>query len=276
MGALLTSQKTLDEFKSIGCNNRVLERIFLFGGYSPSNKGCTNQLYSLKFSSQPCKISKHKCNFTETTIINSIKSQQSSQPTATTNDSDTKTMAVEFNVDKMDNGINKSSNNRLCNVTPMRVTRRSRLQQQPQNMSTMKQPQNKQQTQNNNDSLISDSLLNQSMLPSTTKKKSSSNRRHARSKRVSIVQTPVRAKGSNVSTNKIEIYPMFESLAATQKINGLDPELIETHQRFKGGENNTDIKPEYHKKGKHKHQKSVHWQFIERLLLNFDETLLEH
>merc|ERR1712233_128366 len=64
-----TQNKPLNEFKSIGCNNRVLERLFVFGGYSPAKRGCTNQLYSLKFSSQPCKIANHKCNFTKTSII---------------------------------------------------------------------------------------------------------------------------------------------------------------------------------------------------------------
>merc|ERR1712083_323911 len=104
--ALLESHKTLNQFKSIGCNNRVLERLFIFGGYSPSKRMCSNQLYSLKFSSQPCKILNHKCNFSKTSIIEQTINNQSLH-------------------DKQQN------NNRLSNVTPMRVTRKSHIPSLP-------------------------------------------------------------------------------------------------------------------------------------------------
>merc|ERR1719474_314858 len=67
--ALVEGQKAVDEHRAIGCNQRILEKLFVFGGYQPQNKECTNKLYALKFSSEACPIDEsHKCTFGETLI----------------------------------------------------------------------------------------------------------------------------------------------------------------------------------------------------------------
>jgi len=106
------------------------------------------------------------------------------------------------------------------------------------------------------------------MKPSTIKRSN-----NIKSKRVSIVQTPVRVK-SLLSSN-INAFSRFESAAANQKITGLDPELIENHQRYKDENKSQIIDIIKDDEREHKNKKSIHWQFIERLLLNFDETLLD-
>merc|ERR1712154_109237 len=176
--ALLESHKTLNEFKSIGCNNRVLERLFIFGGYSPSKRICSNQLYSLKFSSQPCKISNHKCNFSKTSIIDQTINNNNNNNIINDDDKEQQ---------------QQQENNRLCNVTPMRVNRRSHIPSLP-SLPSIPSTKNKK---------------NKMAKPITIK------RSNIKSKRVSIVQTPVRVK-SLLSTN-INAFSRFESVAANQK-----------------------------------------------------------
>merc|ERR1712223_1787749 len=67
-----------------------------------------------------------------------------------------------------------------------------------------------------------------------------------------------------MQAENIGVFPMFESQHANVKINGLDPELVENHQHSHP-----------HHRPHKKHKPSVHWKLIERLVLNFDESLLE-
>ena len=61
-------------------------------------------------------------------------------------------------------------------------------------------------------------------------------RKKKKPKRVSIVQTPVRAKP--LTPGNMKGFKMFASSHANQKINGLDPELVGMkHQRYDGQKN---------------------------------------
>ena len=71
--ALVESHNSISSHRSTGCKQRALERLFVFGGYQPQNKRCTNELYSFKFLSDPCPaLDSHRCAFTETPIIKRI------------------------------------------------------------------------------------------------------------------------------------------------------------------------------------------------------------
>lgn len=111
-------------------------------------------------------------------------------------------------------------------------------------------------------------------------------------KRVSIVQTPVRAK--QCLTTNVHKFSMFESKLANQKLHeGLDPELVadcknkeklignhkqrceEVRGRDRSSTKSTPNSKGNRVKGKGERAKSVHWMLIERLLLNFDESMLD-
>lgn len=280
--ALLESHKSLDEFKSIGCNKRTLERLFVFGGYSPARRACTKQLYSLKFSSQPCKIANHQCNFTKTVILDQVP--QNNIIEIKQNDSNQNDES-DLNGDQ-ETGLqlDKLANNRLSNVTPMRVSMRSRIspaqkqQAQPQTM-LQAQDMNRQQNDDNQSTNINQSLMcTEQSFPQPQSKNNTA--RKIRPHRVSIVQTPVRAK--RMQAENIGVFPMFESQHANVKINGLDPELVENHQRYKNDDaQQHEPQTNYLSQNQHpqrahkKHKKLVHWKLIERLVLNFDDSLLE-
>jgi len=308
--ALVEAHRSLDEHRSIGCNNRVLEKLFVFGGYQPQQRECTNKLFALKFSSEACPIDEaHECVFGETPIKKSTERKAEANENAREN-----TMTADVDGADSENipephhsgpshvddlHYDKFSNLRSCNVTPMRASRRSRLG----DLKNIGNTQHDAGTRDDGDYEVNkpslnralstngsrderNCALNESMLVSpgfsSVSGKSKSSRPKMKKKRVSIVQTPVRAR--QCLTTDANTFSMKESEAANQKIVGLDPDLVAEQSPTPpqaGKRIRSRIRPASRggmlscdgRNGKKR--RAIHSVFIEKLLLNFDESMLD-
>lgn len=291
----------------------------MFGGYQPHTRQCTNDLFSLKFMSEPCPITdSHRCSFSRTPVIDRVNrklEEQQKKQQAQALEVDAKDSNEEDieNQDRSDVGADshhqqeqdKLSNLRVCNVTPMRRnSRRSRLGpladsgNQPSPKSSEPEPiplMNRQQSTNGrrqernyslNESMMVSPGPNSKGMDFSLLSGRKASKPKMKKKRVSIVQTPVRAR--QCLTTDVNHFSVAKSTAAHQKIDGLDPHLV--HQlsptyrasprsvfglspESRGSKaSSVDINDQ--RGSQRRRQRSVHSQFINTLLLNFDESML--
>merc|ERR1719474_26535 len=301
--ALVEGQKAVDEHRAIGCNQRILEKLFVFGGYQPQNKKCTNKLFALKFSSEACPIDEdHTCTFGHTPVTalttRTINANQRLHKIQEEENADPCNLEITDNPSKQaqDLQYDKFSNLRSCNVTPMRTARRSRLGKLKNIGNLQKgggpgssddgdfepiQKPSMSRSMSTNGSRDTNCALNASMMVSpgfnSFSSKTRSTRLKMKKKRVSIVQTPVRAR--QCLTTDTNTFSMKKSDAANQKIVGLDPDLVATQSptppqlgkktRSRGSKaSSMDLSSDGKKR------RSIHSLFIDKLLLNFDEAML--
>jgi len=285
--ALLESHRSPANLISVGCGDRVMERLLVFGGYTPAQRICTNALYSLKFASTPCDIKGHTCTFGKT----GVDTRAPTPPTKVVEEEG----ADQLHIPMMSTAAEDEEVENKCmqNVTPMRVSRQSRLAKLRTNKAVNDRREERERarpstpTTSEDSSLLSDSLRAKSQ--SIAKSVEPKHRRH-RHRRVSIVSTPVRAK--QCLTTNVHKFSMFESNLAQRKLHeGLDADLVAdcknkekmigNHaQRCEEREHTDSVQRaplpgRDGRRSRSRSRRSVHWMLIERLLLNFDESMLD-
>eukprot|EP00485_Elphidium_margaritaceum_P004994 CAMPEP_0202691798 /NCGR_PEP_ID=MMETSP1385-20130828/6403_1 /ASSEMBLY_ACC=CAM_ASM_000861 /TAXON_ID=933848 /ORGANISM="Elphidium margaritaceum" /LENGTH=1171 /DNA_ID=CAMNT_0049347251 /DNA_START=53 /DNA_END=3565 /DNA_ORIENTATION=- len=324
--ALLESHHSLPAWRSLGCHQRPLERLFVFGGYSPSTRRCSRDLYSLKFSVETCKTFGHECRFAETPVIAAETSRlRSTRRHCSPIEEEDKIECSEVVVadvlsdeqkdeDMLKNGsaaaaaastspqpTQQQTPKRRCsvtsvngvNVTPMRPTRR--MQAAAAAAACVDAT---------SDCSMNGGNLNSSMLcapanggsrrqqqqtePTSTIKK--------RRKRVSLVPTPVRAASKPVAD--LTLLRMHdESLIANQKIVAIDRELTaaynhsnddvgdepETQQETTASDPTALLQRTQQQQQQQQQlerdddecKKPLHRQYIDHILLHFEESFLD-
>jgi len=327
--ALVEAHRSHHNLRTVGCNERPLERLFVFGGYLPAARKCSNKLYALKFSTFPCSIEDHCCRFTETPLLRRTlrrkqeaeerhkermeqrqdqrqeqQQQQQPPPSPQQQQDDDRLRAVPEDeaadkkaVRRQRSPSDPRDNLRDCNVTPMRTGTRSRLRSLPNHGNATKPGLGRSTSTNGqrgDDRGDGGCSLNASMLMSPSagaasggmhftflsSKKAAAAKSRLKTKRVSIVQTPVRARQCISSDYEHKTFVRSVSVAANQKIEGLDPGLVaegspkgrRATNRSRGTESsNGSVDGRLPSDAK---RRSVASRFIDALLINFDGDML--
>ena len=270
--AVLAASQSPANLISRGWNDKIMDRLFVFGGFVPSKNECSKHLISLKFSTDPCTKNdlKHKKPTTTPAVgeaqrererdrrLNSFSkfgSFGSFDSFECKSESPLNRGNYNENENRKNNNSDDSDLNNL-NITPMRHGGSlSKTMAFTPMMDGGRLKGNRNVTSNGSFSTGGTSRKRMSVNRMTDRDKNK-NVEKEYNRRVILSRTPVRSHCSPRITLK-----SLESEVSQQKIRNLDPALLQPCK-------NSDNCEVFDKK-------SLHWRVIESIIISPNENILD-